>query len=109
MATLDLAKFIRHLRAELIAGGAWENDDLASFLEALSAWISDSPGAYNNRGEQVAVEASWPFRRGRSASSHLLRVTCPSSPAPGRRASPTWSSPVQQVRKKPASVIETPR
>jgi hypothetical protein len=45
MARLDLAKFNRHLRAELIAGGAWENDDVATFLEALSAWISDSPSA----------------------------------------------------------------
>jgi hypothetical protein len=57
----DLAEFVRQLRAELLAGGAWENDDLASFLEAMSAWINDSPGAYNYRGEPVPIAASWSF------------------------------------------------
>lgn len=39
----ELATFIGNLRADLQANGAqWQNDDLASFLEALQVWIAES-------------------------------------------------------------------
>src|SRR5262249_48402138 len=60
----DLAEFVRQLHAEMLAGAKWENDDLASFLEAMSAWLKDSPGAYKNRGEPVPMHASWSFLAG---------------------------------------------
>jgi len=60
----DPAEFVRQFHAELLEGADWENDDLASFLEALSAWIKDSPGVYRNRGEPVPVDASWSFFAG---------------------------------------------
>jgi hypothetical protein len=37
----------------------WENTDLPSFLEALSAWINDMDGYFINRGEQVPAQPSW--------------------------------------------------
>jgi hypothetical protein len=57
----DLAQFISQLHAQLLAGSTWENHNLASFLEALSAWINDSPGYFRNRGEPVPAEASWSY------------------------------------------------
>ncbi|MGL6074362.1 MAG: DUF7660 family protein [Fimbriiglobus sp.] len=41
----DLAAFIDHLRADLAANpDSWENADLPSFLEAMSAYVRDMPG-----------------------------------------------------------------
>jgi hypothetical protein len=37
----------------------WENDDLPSFLEALSAWVADMDGYYINRGESVPEVPTW--------------------------------------------------
>ena len=38
---------------------AWENGDLKSFLEALSAWIADMPGYFANRGLDPADVPVW--------------------------------------------------
>jgi hypothetical protein len=37
----------------------WENRDLASFLNAMAAWIEDMEGYYQNRGESVPEQPSW--------------------------------------------------
>jgi hypothetical protein len=37
----------------------WENNDLPSFLEALSAWVADMNGYYPNRGETVPKVPTW--------------------------------------------------
>lgn len=34
--------YVGELRRQLAEGAAWENVDLASFLEAMEAWASDS-------------------------------------------------------------------
>ena len=47
--------------SELRAGGSaeWENAALDDYLEALSAWIADSPGYFANRGEEPPEQPSW--------------------------------------------------
>ncbi len=56
----DLAAFIRSMRTELLERSVtWENDDLPSFLEALSAWTDDMDGYYANRGKPVPEQPSW--------------------------------------------------
>jgi hypothetical protein len=37
----------------------WENRDLASFLNAMAAWIEDMDGYYQNQGEPVPERPSW--------------------------------------------------
>ncbi|WP_442481556.1 DUF7660 family protein [Aeoliella sp. SH292] len=42
---LDLSNFVRDLRADLnCQSDEWENVDLGSFLDALSAYLNDLPG-----------------------------------------------------------------
>lgn len=41
-------------------GAAWENRDLAGFLDALASFAEDIPGYYRNTGQAVDVSApSW--------------------------------------------------
>jgi hypothetical protein len=42
-------------------GKSWENRDLGSYFEALSAWISEYEGVYLNRGEAIPENISWQF------------------------------------------------
>lgn len=42
-------------------GDEWENNNLDDFLEALAAWVHDSPGAYRNVGEQIPPDGDWAF------------------------------------------------
>jgi hypothetical protein len=37
----------------------WENNDLISYLDALSAWVEDMDGYYINRGEPVPEVSNW--------------------------------------------------
>jgi hypothetical protein len=56
----DLAQFVRALAKELRERPeAWQNPDLDSFLEAMSAWIEDMDGYYRNRGESVPSRPEW--------------------------------------------------
>jgi hypothetical protein len=57
----DLARFVEGLHHELIHGADWENDQLDGFLEALAAWIRDSPGSYRNTGRPDPDQATWSF------------------------------------------------
>jgi hypothetical protein len=56
----DLAAFIRALLCQLREKPEdWENQDLASFLEAMAAWIEDMEGYYKGRGEAVPKQPTW--------------------------------------------------
>ncbi|MGP4051434.1 DUF7660 family protein [Streptomyces sp. 2A115] len=45
----DLVSFVRELRQDYLRRGhEWENRSLDGFLEALAAWMHDSPGWYQN-------------------------------------------------------------
>ncbi len=48
----DLVRFLKSFSADFATNRtAWNNADLASFLEAMSAWAQDMQGFYANRGE----------------------------------------------------------
>ncbi|MBQ0847991.1 hypothetical protein J8N05_07165 [Streptomyces sp. BH-SS-21] len=58
----DLAAFVRALhRSHTEEGRVWENADLASFLEALAAWIDDADGWYSNAGRHLPANGDWNF------------------------------------------------
>jgi hypothetical protein len=38
---------------------SWENQDIVSYLEAMSAWIKDSDGLYKNTGEKLPKPSDW--------------------------------------------------
>ena len=55
-----LADFVRALRDEhRTEPEAWENNDLDRFLDALAAWITDSPGYWENRDEPAPEQPDW--------------------------------------------------
>jgi hypothetical protein len=56
----DLAAFVVALKADLDANpGEWTNVDLASFLEAMAAWVQDMEGYYQNRGQKPSDVSPW--------------------------------------------------
>ncbi|MFF9853582.1 DUF7660 family protein [Streptomyces litmocidini] len=58
----ELATFLGDLHEEFRSyGHEWENNTLDAFLEALAAWVRDSPGAYHHAGEQIPPEGDWTF------------------------------------------------
>ncbi|MCX4398078.1 MULTISPECIES: hypothetical protein [unclassified Streptomyces] len=58
----ELVAFLRDLHKEFrTRGQEWENGTLDDFLEALAAWVHDSPGAYKNADEQIPPDGDWTF------------------------------------------------
>lgn len=58
----ELVTFLRDLHEEFRSRGhEWENNTLDGFLEALAAWVHDSPGVYYNGGEQIPRAGDWTF------------------------------------------------
>jgi hypothetical protein len=56
----DLARFVRALAQDLKEGPEpWQNAELGPFLEAMSAWIDDMDGYYQNKGESVPIRPEW--------------------------------------------------
>ncbi|RUO80214.1 hypothetical protein CWI84_06155 [Idiomarina tyrosinivorans] len=56
----DLSKFIMSLVHDLKKNKAqWENDDLSSFLEAMSAWVDDMDGLYGERKNLTVDGEYW--------------------------------------------------
>jgi hypothetical protein len=56
----ELAVFVASLAREARkAPNNWQNADLHSFLEALSAWINDMDGYFLNQGEPVPERPTW--------------------------------------------------
>ncbi len=59
---------------------AWENADIASYLDAVVRWVEDSEGYHRNQGNQSTREPSWAFfadalRAGRVYEYRLCAVT----------------------------------
>ncbi|MEU9626011.1 hypothetical protein ACFZDB_15310 [Streptomyces luteogriseus] len=58
----DLAAFVRALHSSHTEEAhSSENADLASFLEALAAWMDDADGWYSNAGRNLPASGDWSF------------------------------------------------
>jgi len=56
----DFVRFLTKLQADLRDNrDQWANADLASFLEAMAAWVQDSEGFYQNTGQRAADLPPW--------------------------------------------------
>ena len=56
----DLAAFSHALLKDLKEKPEeWENRDLASFLEALGAWVEDMNGYYQSKHGAIPLQPSW--------------------------------------------------
>lgn len=56
----DFVAFLEALRGELAADpGAWNNRDLPSYLEAMSAWTQDMDGYYASTGKELSNLSPW--------------------------------------------------
>jgi hypothetical protein len=56
----DFVAFVRALGAHLQKNPEqWVNRDLPAFLEAMSAWVEDMEGYYQNRGEPMPDQPRW--------------------------------------------------
>jgi hypothetical protein len=56
----DVAQIVAQMRADLDANPtAWENHDLARFLDALTGSLRAIGGLYINRGEQFPTAPTW--------------------------------------------------
>ena len=56
----DLADFIEALRTDLVTNPTeWENTNLDSFLEAMSAWVWSMEIAYKNTGREFPSQPDW--------------------------------------------------
>ncbi|MCX5269831.1 hypothetical protein [Streptomyces sp. NBC_00199] len=58
----DLVSIVRELRQDCLRRGhEWENQSLDAFLEALAAWMHDSPAWYLNAGKELPEGGDWAF------------------------------------------------
>jgi hypothetical protein len=56
----DFAEFVGALITDLRdKPEEWENEDLASFLAAVKAWVEDMDGYFKNIGERTPEQPSW--------------------------------------------------
>jgi hypothetical protein len=56
----DLQDLIRELRQNLImCPDEWQNNKLPDFLEAIEAWLKDSPGLKSNLGVDLDIMPNW--------------------------------------------------
>ena len=56
----DLAGFVAELKADLLRNPEdWENPDLPSYLEAMTAWIQSMEAFYQNAGRGFPDPPSW--------------------------------------------------
>ena len=56
----DLVKYLEEFRLSLHSNSEeWDNKDLASFLEGMSAWVADMDGYFSNIGEQCPEKPEW--------------------------------------------------
>lgn len=55
-----LSEFISTLLEDFKNNKAdWENQDLSSFLDAMSSWVESMDGYYVNRGERIPENIPW--------------------------------------------------
>ncbi len=52
----DLVRFLLEMSSQV---ESFQNQELAVFLEAASAWLADMDGYFLNRGEEVPVSPDW--------------------------------------------------
>ncbi|MEW1905011.1 hypothetical protein [Streptomyces sp. NPDC086147] len=58
----ELVSFVRELHQDFLRKGQeGENRTLDGFLEALAAWMQDSPGWYRNAGKELPDGGDWTF------------------------------------------------
>jgi hypothetical protein len=56
----DFAVFLKNLRSNLLQHpDEWTNTSLEDFLEAMSAWIEDMDGYYENSNQPVPLVPTW--------------------------------------------------
>lgn len=56
----DFVAFVHQLRADLVANPErWENVSLASYLEAVAAWVEDSAGSMYDEAQLPAASWRW--------------------------------------------------
>ena len=56
----DLVNFIRSLAADAKANShEWSSNDLPAYLEALSGWLGDMDGFFENRSQPVPATPNW--------------------------------------------------
>ena len=55
----EFVSFLQEMVKERESGAEWDNNDLTSFLEALSGWIQDMDGYYKNVEGQQPEEPNW--------------------------------------------------
>ena len=56
----DLIKFISALTKDLKENpDEWGNKDLPSYLEAMTAWMEDMDGYYENTNQELPKDINW--------------------------------------------------
>lgn len=59
----DLARFLLKASKDFeINGKSWENQDITSFLEAMSAWVDDMDGFYLANGLEFNSDQDQPWK-----------------------------------------------
>ena len=58
----NMIRFLKAMRNDLIENPtSWTNVSLEDFLEAMTGWLEDSDGYYENRGEKPPNIQDWRF------------------------------------------------
>lgn len=56
----ELSEFVSALQKDFKDNkDDWENQDLPSYLEAMSAWIDDMDGYYANQDKDLPIDLTW--------------------------------------------------
>ena len=56
----DFIFFVQLLAKDFVNNNnQWKNDDIYSYLEAISGWTMDIEGYYKNKGEDFNEEFNW--------------------------------------------------
>lgn len=56
----DLSRFILELREDFATNKQnWENQDIASYLNAMAAWVEDAPGYFSNANRAMPQDNCW--------------------------------------------------
>jgi hypothetical protein len=57
-----LARFVQDLATDRRNNpNSWENTELDTFLEAMSAWLKSADNLYRNFNRELPEQASWAF------------------------------------------------
>lgn len=58
----DFISFVNSLlKDNQVNNGEWENKDISSYLEAISSWVEDMEGYYDNMKLDVPTNIDWKF------------------------------------------------